>query len=362
MTTKLSRALAVLSLALALVSFPRAAAAQSQAAGGEIEGTVTDQSGAVLPGVTVTIRNTATGITRETTTESGGLYRAPLLPVGPYEVTAALAGFSTTKRANVTLSIGQTLTVDVSLKVSGTQEEVTVTAEAPVIEPARTHQATTVGAVAVANLPVNGRNFIDFVLTTPGVPRDTRSGDISFAGQRGILNSLVIDGADNNNTFFGQTLGRTGSGRAPYQFSQDAVQEFQVNRNAYSAEYGRAGGAVINVVTKSGTNEFHGSAFEFYRDKSLNANTWANKIRTPIPDRAPFRINQFGGSLGGPIQKDKAFFFFSYDGQRRSLPNAITPLSVTVPAAILSSTDPAVQAGLRLVQAASGDYTLTRDQ
>jgi outer membrane receptor protein involved in Fe transport len=362
MTTKLYRALAMLSFALALVALPRAAAAQSQAAGGEIEGTVTDQSGAVLPGVTVTIRNTATGISRETTTETSGLYRAPLLPVGPYEVTAVLAGFSTTKRANVTLSIGQTLTVDVSLKLSGTQEEVTVTAEAPIIEPARTHQATTVGAVAVANLPVNGRNFIDFVLTTPGVTRDTRSGDISFAGQRGILNSLVIDGADNNNTFFGQTLGRTGSGRAPYQFSQDAVQEFQVNRNAYSAEYGRAGGAVINVVTKSGTNDFHGSAFEFYRDKSLNANTWANKIRTPIPDRAPFRINQFGGSLGGPIQKDKAFFFFSYDGQRRSLPNAITPLSVTVPAAILNSSDPAVQAGLRLVQAANGDYTLTRDQ
>jgi hypothetical protein len=125
----------------------------------------------------------------------------------------------------------------------------------------------------VANLPVNGRNFIDFVAHHAGVSRDTRSGDISFAGQRGTLNSLVIDGADNNNTFFGQTLGRTGSGRAPYQFSQDAVQEFQVNRNAYSAEYGRAGGAVINVVTKSGTNDFHGSAFEFFRDKSLNANS-----------------------------------------------------------------------------------------
>jgi outer membrane receptor protein involved in Fe transport len=362
MTRKLYRALAVLFAAVAAFAVPPGAAAQSAAAGGAIEGTVTDQSGAVLPGVTVTIRNTATGVTRETTTEQSGLYRAPLLPVGPYEVTAALAGFSTTRRPNLTLSIGQTLTVDVSLKVSGTQEEVTVTAEAPVIEPARTHQATTVGAVAVANLPVNGRNFIDFVLTTPGVTRDTRGGDISFAGQRGILNSLIIDGADNNNTFFGQTLGRTGSGRAPYQFSQDAVQEFQVNRNAYSAEYGRAGGAVINVVTKSGTNDFHGSAFEFFRDKSLNANTWSNKIRNPITPRAPFRINQFGGSLGGPLQKDKAFFFLSYDGQRRSIPNAITPLSVTVPAAILASGDPNVQAGLRLVQAANGDYVLTRDQ
>src|SRR5213079_3691340 len=115
-----------------------------------------------------------------------------------------------------------------------------------------------------------GPNFLDFVLLTPGVTRDVRTGDISFAGQRGTLNSLVVDGADNNNTFFGQTTGRTGSGRAPFQFSQDAVQEFQVNSNGYSAELGHAGGAVINVITKSGTNSFHGSAFEFFRDRGLN--------------------------------------------------------------------------------------------
>ena len=157
----------------------------------------------------------------------------------------------------------------------------------------------------------------------------------------------MIDGADNNNTFFGQTLGRTGSGRAPYQFSQDAVQEFQVNRNAYSAEYGRAGGAVINVVTKSGTNDFHGSAFEFYRDKSLNANSYANKILTPIRPKAPFRIHQFGGSLGGPIQKDKAFFFVSYDGQRQTIPERRRPRRCrrNLP------TDAATQAGLAAVRA-----------
>jgi outer membrane receptor protein involved in Fe transport len=362
MTRKRTSVVAVACLAMGLIAWPEAVTAQSQAAGGTIEGTVTDQSGAVLPGVTVTVRNTATGVARDTTTDATGLYRAPLLPVGPYEVAAAMSGFSTTRRPGLTLTIGQTLTVDIQMKVSGTQEEVTVTAEAPVIDPARTHQATTVGAVAVANLPVNGRNFIDFALTTPGVTRDTRSGDISFAGQRGVLNSLVIDGADNNNTFFGQTVGRTGSGRAPYQFSQDAVQEFQVNRNAYAAEYGRAGGAVINVVTKSGTNDFHGSAFEFFRDKSLNANTWANKIRNPIPPKPYFRIHQFGGSLGGPIQKDKAFFFFSYDGQRRNLPNTLTPLTTTVPPSVLNSTDPSVQAGLAIIQKAFHDYTLTRDQ
>jgi outer membrane receptor protein involved in Fe transport len=349
------RPVCALALAFLLVS-AETARGQSQAAGGAIDGTVTDQSGALLPGVTVTVRNTATGVTRETVSDPAGVYRAPLLPVGPYEVTGALAGFATTRRADLTLQIGQTLTVDLSLKVSGTQEEVTVTAEAPIIEPGRTHQASTVGAAAVANLPVNGRNFIDFVLTTPGVSRDLRTGDISFAGQRGTLNSLVIDGADNNNTFFGQTLGRTGSGRAPYQFSQDAVQEFQVNRNAYSAEYGRAGGAVINVVTKSGTNDFHGSAFEFYRDKKLNANSYNNKTSTPIRAKSPFRVNQFGGSLGGPLQKDKAFFFLSYDGQRQSIPNQIVLNTAGLP------TDAATARGLELVRSKANDYSLTRDQ
>ncbi len=354
MSRTMVKTAALLCLAL-LVPLPLLA--QSTAAGGAIEGTVADESGGVLPGATVVIRNQATGVTRETTTDAQGRFRAPLLPVGSYEATATIASFATTRRANQTLEIGQTLVLDFTLKPAAIEEIVEVAAEAPVIDVARTHQASTVSATAVANLPVNGRNFIDFVLTTPGVTRDTRTGDISFAGQRGVLNSLVIDGADNNNTFFGQTLGRTGAGRAPYQFSQDAVQEFQVNRNAYSAEYGRAGGAVINVVTKSGTNEFHGSVFEFFRDKSLNANTYANKIRTPSPARAPFRIHQFGASLGGPIVKDKAFFFASFDGQRRNIPNAIT---LTLPSNLPG--DPDTLRGLELIRSRAGDYVLTRDQ
>jgi outer membrane receptor protein involved in Fe transport len=344
----------VLAVALAV---PASVVAQGQAAGGVIQGTMTDESGAILPGVAVTVRNQDTGVVRETRTDAMGLFRAPLLPVGIYEVTAALPGFATTKRPNLVLNIGSVLSIDLSLKVAAAQEEVTVSAEAPLIETARTQQSSTVNERAVSNLPVNGRNFIDFVLTTPGVTRDTRAGDISFAGQRGTLNSVVIDGADNNNTFFGQSLGRTGSGRAPYQFSQDAVQEFQVNRNAYAAEYGRAGGAVINVVTKSGTNEFHGSAFEFYRDKSLNANSYTNKTATPIRPRSPFRVNQFGGSLGGPLVKDKAFFFVSYDGQRRTIPNDVV---LTLPATLPPDAD--TQAGLATVRTKADSYALTRDQ
>ncbi|MEA2339322.1 MAG: hypothetical protein QOE82_3329, partial [Thermoanaerobaculia bacterium] len=230
--------------------------------------------------------------------------------------------------------------------------------EAPVIEPARTHQATTVGAVAVANLPVNGRNFIDFVLTTPGVVRDVRAGDISFAGQRGTLNSLVIDGANNDNTFFGQALGRTGSGRAPYQFSQDAVKEFQVNTNAYSAEYGRAGGAVINVVTKSGTNEFHGTAFDFLRDRRYNANDYINTIQTPPRVKGPYHFDQYGASLGGPIVPEKHFFFGNYDAQRNSIDNLIL-LGV---AASQVPTDAASQAGYAKVLAQAATYQKTQNQ
>ncbi len=356
-----TRARIAAALAAALLLLPSAATAQSQAAGGTIQGTIKDSSGGVLPGATVTLKNQATGVPRELQTDSTGAYRAPLLPVGVYEITASLTGFGSVKRPNVRLEIGGNLEIDLTLGVATAAETVTVTADAPVLETGRTHQASTVGEQAVANLPVNGRNFIDFVLTTPGVVRDSRAGDISFAGQRGTLNSLVIDGADNNNTFFGQTLGRTGSGRAPYQFSQDAVQEFQVNRSAYSAEYGRAGGAVINVVTRSGTNDFHGTAFEFFRDKSLNANSYSNKIATPIREKSPFRVNQFGGSFGGPLVKDKAFFFVSYDGQRQEIPNPIdSPL--LVPGAAGVPTDADTQRGLVTLRAKAGDYVSTRDQ
>ena len=166
----------------------------------------------------------------------------------------------------------------------------------------------------VQNLPVNGRNFLDFVTLTPGVVRDPRGGDLSFGGQRGTLNSVQIDGADNNNNFFGQSLGRTGV-RAPYQFSQDAVQEFQVNTSSFSAEFGHAAGGVINVITKSGTNELHGSAFEFYRDRALNArnlnyNATTNTF-TPVNPKQAYHFNQFGGTFGGPIKRDRVTFSLS---------------------------------------------------
>ena len=308
----------IVTLLAALLAAP---AARAQTTTGEIQGAVVDQSGALIPGVTITVANTATGVRRELVTDADGRFVAPGLQVGPYEVTAALQGFATRRQEGLRVQVGETVTLRLELGVAAVADTITVSGTPPVLETTRSQMSSVVSAATIANLPVNGRNFIDFVLLTPGVTRDTRTGDISFAGQRGTLNSLVVDGADNNNTFFGQALGRTGTGRAPYQFSQEAVQEFQVNTNAYSAEFGRAGGAVINVVTKSGTNEFTGSIFEFYRDKALNANTKINEdLGRP---KSPYHYNQFGGVIGGPIVRDRHFFLFNYDGQRNTQPNAV---------------------------------------
>jgi hypothetical protein len=319
--------------------------ARAQTPTGSIEGVVVDTSGAVIPGVTVVITHEPTAAAREVTTDGAGVFRAPLLPVGPYTVKAALPGFKSFEQAGIQLSIGQTAALRIELAPGNITESVTVrgpiSATTPSVETTRSQMSSTVSEISVANLPVNGRNFIDFALLTPGVTRDVRTGDISFAGQRGTLNSLVVDGADNNNTFFGQTLGRTGSGRAPYQFSQDAVQEFQVNSNAYSAEYGRAGGAVINVVTKSGTNTAHGALFDFYRDKALNANDAINVLN----NRAKSAYHY------------KHFLFANYDGQRNTQPNDVF---ITLPAG--TTLDAAGAAGLARVSALGQSWTRGQDQ
>ena len=275
----------------------------AQSVTGSIQGTIVDQSGAVLPGVTVNVSNSATGVSRTVVSDATGTFRAELLPVGPYDLSADLQGFSPRKQAGINVTVGAALTFRIEMHLASLAETVTVSAESPILETTRSQVSSTVGEQAIRNLPVNGRNFINFALLTPGVTTDVRTGDISFAGQRGTLNSLVVDGADNNNTFFGQTVGRTGSGRAPYQFSASAVKEFQVNSNAYSAEYGRAGGAVINVVTKSGTNTPSGSVFEFLRDKSLNAINLINQLQGRA--KSPYHFNQFGGFFGGPLRNSR---------------------------------------------------------
>ncbi|HWS87217.1 MAG TPA: TonB-dependent receptor [Pyrinomonadaceae bacterium] len=316
--------LAVVCLCLAFATLN--ARAQSQATTGDIEGRVLDPNGAVVPNATVTARNEATGFERTANTDGDGNYRIILLPPGTYAVEATAGGFNKVGANAVQVTVGSKTSLDLNLAAGGVKESVLITAEPPTVETTRTSVSTTINERSIQNLPINGRNFQDFSTLSPGVIRDPRGGDLSVGGQRGTLNSLQVDGVDNNNTFFGQALGRGGV-RPPYQFSEESVQEFQVNQNGFSAEFGRAGGAVINVVTKSGTNAFHGGLFEYLRDESLNANdpvTKANQFRAGRPNKRPAsRINQFGGRIGGPIVENRAFFFFSYDGQRSDIPQVL---------------------------------------
>jgi len=286
-----------------------------------LNGVIFDASGGVVVGAQVTVKNTGTAFGATTATNDTGFFSFPRIPVGGYELTVEKDGFKPLKRTGLFLAVGAVGTLNLTLEVGAAGESVTVTGESPLVETTRSQTSTVVDARLVRDLPVNGRNFLDFALLTPAVVADpTRAGDLAFAGQRGTANSLMVDGGDSNNLFFGQSSGRAGV-RNPYSFSQESVQEFQVNTNGYSAEVGRAGGGVINVVTKSGTNELHGSGFWFFRDRAMNANTFVNNARRL--SKPLYHYHQFGGSVGGPVQKDRVFFFYSYDGQRNKDPNPV---------------------------------------
>jgi outer membrane receptor protein involved in Fe transport len=351
MTRKFASIAKSFALVACLLLAATAAFPQSQATTGNIEGRVTDPNGAAVPTVTITATNQETSLAKSTNADEGGNYRLLFLPPGKYRVTTTGAqGFAGADFGNVIVTVGGRTPLDIQLKVGGTTTMVDVAAEGQIVETSRSAVSSTVNERAIQNLPVNGRNFLDFATLTPSVVRDpTRAGDLAVGGQKGTLNSLQVDGVDNNNTFFGQSFGRTGT-RPPYQFSEESVQEFQVNQNGFSAEFGRAGGAVINVVTKSGTNQWHGSAFEYFRDESLNSNT---PILTARGAKRPkLQINQFGGTLGGPIKKDRAFFFAAFDGQRSNIPNVVdAPNFFAQTAAIQASLAPRM-----------GTYQVGRDQ
>ena len=322
-------------LLVAIVPF----SAFAQSSNGSISGIVTDASGAVAAGRHRHChRTTTTGLTRvDRVSNATGHYEIPLLPPGNLLGERSALGFQPLKYGKIVVNVGTD--VDAEHQAEGRRSEtVTVTAAAPLVETTRSRGQLGREEKAIENLPTNGRNFIDFVLDhARRRAATTRLGDISFAGQRGTLNSLVVDGANNDNTFFGQALGRTGSGRAPYQFSQDAVKEFQVNSNAYSAEYGRAGGAVINVVTKSGTNDVprHGVR--------LLPRQAAQRERLHQRDQQPRRRARITSTSTAPASaarscSDKHFFFANYDAQRNSIDN---PVVLGVPAGTIP-TDAAI--------------------
>lgn len=294
-------------LALALFFIASLGLAQSQITTGTIQGTVVDESGAVVPGAKVVLRHAATGVERTLNTDKEGRFTAPLLEVGDYEITASAAGFATTVNRGYTLTLGQTLVTAITLKVAKVEQTVTVNEEAPLVETARAEESTLVNTRSVENLPLNGRRFLDLAFLTPGVSQEQERGQLSLSGQRGINSNINIDGADFNQPFFG---GQRGGERtnAAYVVSQEAIREFQVVRSGFAPEFGRSTGGVVNVITKSGANAFHGGAFYFVRHREFSPRTVFGD------DVAPTR-QQFGGFGGGPIRKDKTFFFTAYDQQ-----------------------------------------------
>src|SRR6266568_932761 len=301
-------------LTLAALALP----ALAQDAGfGTISGTVTDPNHSVVAGATVSVIQTDTGIKRDLQTTSTGSYSATFLKPGRYEVIVSATGFAKADRKNLTVPVGQIVAIDVELPVAGAQDTVTITGDAPLIDTEKVGTSQEIGQELVSNLPVNGRRYDNFVLLTPNVTPDGSSGLISYRGVSSLYNSNLIDGANNNQAFFAEARGRATG--APYVYSSDSIQEFQSASGPYSAELGQAAGGQINAITKSGTNRLHGDLFYFLRYPDLNALDPYSKSHN-IFSQPVHQQHQFGGSVGGPIKRDKLFYFFTYDGFRKVNP------------------------------------------
>lgn len=313
------RKLGAAALALACVLLPAAAMAQT-AATGNIEGVITDATGAVIPGATIVVRNMETNLTRELTSDEAGRYRATALQPGLYEVTVTLAGFEATPMTNIQVQVGQTAPVDIKMRPAGVTEDVVVTGETPLIDTRRTDVSNVIGETEIANLPINGRRWDNFVLLGPAVTNDGNFGLVSYRGISGLYNNNTVDGADNNQAFFSEARGRT---RVSYTISQSAIREFQVGISNFSAEFGRAAGGTVNAVTRSGTNQSRGEAFYFLRDDKFTASDPFHPIDTRTGEKLPRpdeRRHQFGLSTGGPLRRDRIFYFVNFDQQIRDFP------------------------------------------
>ena len=285
--------------------------AQTDVTTSRISGVVKESNGGALPGVTVEAKNTETGFTASAQSANDGAYRLINLPTGKYTISASLSGFNTVSRA-LMIEIGQAPTVNFTLALSTVSEAITVTSRAPVVEVTNTQVGTTIETEQLKSLPIQGRNFTNLVLLTPETRFDRERGNISISGQRGINTNVTVDGVDYNNPFFGGTTG-TAEGRAPLSISQESVKEFTVITNGASVEFGRSGGGFVNVITKSGTNQLHGSGFFYKQPQSLIAN-FANGGKA-----ADQKKNQYGASLGGPVMQDRMFYFASVDKQKQDL-------------------------------------------
>ncbi len=308
----------------ALLLATAAAWGQATAGMGAMSGIVRDASGATVPGARVIVTNPALGLTRELNTTDAGLFAAPgLVPAAGYRVAVTKEGFAPFAAANLTVEVGQTVDLNVQLNVGSATQQVEVVASAPVVDDVKSETSAVVGNQLINELPINGRRVDTFVLLTPAVTKDADFGLVTFRGIAGG-NSFMVDGIDTTNQYYNENAGRT---RLGSQLSQDAVQEFQVLSSSYSAEFGKASGGVINTITKSGTNQVHGTGFWFFRNRTLEARDRFAQINPP-----EWR-HIFGGTLGGPIVKDKLFFFADTEIQRRHFPMVDNVINSSVNAA-----------------------------
>jgi len=282
---------------------------QAQSNAADLQGTVKDSTGAVVPNATVTARNPGKNISRTSTSNEEGFYRIVNLPPGDYEITVEAANFKKSVLTRVNLTVGQAAQVDVALEPGQITESVTISdATSDIVETAKTAIATTIDQQRINNLPINERNYLSFALTTSTVGRDNGrpigpapTTGLNFGGQRGRSNLVQVDGADNTDNSVNASRSTV---------SQEAVQEFQVVTNSFAPEFGRSAGGVVNVVTKSGTNDFHGNVFGFLRHRSFQARNAFAPIEDP-----PFTRTQYGFTIGGPFDRDRTFFFFAFECQ-----------------------------------------------
>ena len=334
---KLLRACFVLALGLCVAS---TAWGQAQITSGTVQGDVLDEKGGSVAGATVEAKNLDTNFTQTETTNADGHFAFLSLAPGRYTLTISKSGFATVLQQNVNLTVGQTINIPVTMKVSSVAQQIVVT-DVPVVEVTKTESASTLDELTVSSTPVLGRKFEDLLTLTPGVSitQGPDGDEINFNGQRGIFNNVSLDGGDYNNGFFGE---QEGGQRAAIDITLDAVKEFQVVASGANAEFGRTAGGVVNVVTKSGTKDVHGSAFGYFRSEGLSSKTSDGK---PLRD---FRRNQFGGSIGGPITREKLFFFAAGEGIREDLTrtNLSGPLGTACPTSIAFDGTPVTDAAI----------------
>ena len=366
----MSRIVKLSFLVFIMVATSAIVVAQSTVAGA-IGGSVSNPNKEVVPGASVSARSAETNKEDSATTDDQGRFRINNLQPGIYAVTINAAGFGPYSQPQVVVEVGRVTELDVALTIGAVTGSVEVTGEAPVINTSQQDFSTNVNQTSINELPINGRRASNFVLLTPGAVPDGDFGLISFRGVSGLLNNSTVDGGNNNNAFFSEEAGRT---RISSSISQAAVREFQVNTSNYSAEYGRAAGGVINTVTKSGTNDFHGQLFWYRRDNKWGArNPRGFNPQTGLALKPVDKRDQFGGAIGGPIVKNKAFFFFSYDKQKRDFPGIaqfdtgtfLNPLTSATTLANLTArgvTQPQIDATRTFILSLTGEVPRTQDQ